>query len=533
MTRWRPSRRLLMYGLVGAQLLVLVAVVAPQELNRALDTGPTADLEILQARAGKDAFRGAYVHGNSALDLDAATVPVPLGLRGGQRVMVTFATQPGRRPRIVAVERVRRPPFTATSFTIPGRVVGEPHRTSRSWRDGRVRASVGKPAVTIDLELPATIAVDESALAHLTGPGMVHASLHAGFLGQPYFSDVRLSGRAWAPDARFAYDDARQRLIVFAPREMTLADLKHRGAESDAGVRSDVFFFDATGKEVSAAEVEGRIVEGVVEADGHLLTLVARQRWSSDVSLVRLDERGQAVERSVPIALDRVLGFDAASATVWNVTAPTAARAEPPHFVQRTGVAGIREPRLGPFDSVPRAVVSVGADVWVLETKRHRVTRVEAASGRFVREYRDLNDPAEIAVDGGALYVIEANRTQLTRIAEDGRIVWRVPRFQGLTWVVPDPVGGGGWVGAAMFEGAPANVLRFDRDGAIARLPASARPAPRGDWERRIAGDVVRSARDGRLFFREHEAIAILSADGAAVTRVIGFRFPGGPRLRS
>ena len=531
MIRWRPSRRLLMYALVGAQLLVLGAIVAPQELNRALDAGPTADLEILQARAGKDAFRGAYVYGNSALDLDGATVPVPLGLRSGDRVMVTFATQPGRRPRIVAIERGRRPPFTATSFTIPGRVVGE--RDSPRRRDGRVRAYVGKPALTIDLDLPATIAVDESALTHLTGPAMVRASLHPGFLGQPYFTDVRLSGRAWAPDARFAYDDARQRLIVFAPREMTLADLKRRTGGADAEVRSDVFFFDGTGKEVGAVEVEGRIMDGLVEADGRILALVARQRWSSEVSLVRLDENGQALERSVPIAFDRVLGFDAASGSVWSVAAPTAASPQPPHFIQRTGVAGIREPRLGPFDSVPRAVITVGDDVWVLETQRHRVTRFDAASGRMVREYRDLNDPAEIAVDAGALYVIEANRTQLTRVAEDGRIVWRVPRFQGLTWAVPDSTHGGGWLGAAMFEGAPASVLRFERDGAIARLPATARPAPRGDWERRVAGDVVRSARDGRLFFREQEAIAILSADGAVVTRIVGFRFPGGPRLRS
>lgn len=533
MTGWRPSRRQLMYGLIGAQVLVLAAIVAPQELNRALDASPPVDLEILHARAGKDAFRGAYVHGTSALDLDAATVPIPLGLRSGERVMVTFATQPGRRPRIVAVDRGRRPPFTATSFAIPGRVVGERDGTSRGWRAGRVRASVGKPAVTIDLDLPSTVAVDESALPHLTGPGMVRASLHAGFLGQRYFTDVRLAGRAWTADARFAYDEARQRLIVFAPREMTLADLKRGGAESDGQIRSDVFVFDTTGKEVGAAEVEGRIVDGIVEADGHLLALVARQRWSSEVSLVRLDERGQALQRSVPIALDRVLGFDAASGSIWSVAAPTVARPEPPHFVQRTGVAGIREPRLGPFQSIPRAVVSVGDDMWVLETKRHRVTRLDAASGRVVREYGDLNDPAEIAVDTRTLYVIEANRTQLTRVDEDGRIAWRVPRFQGLTWAVPDTAGGGGWLGAAMFEGAPAGILRFDRAGAITRLPATARPAARGDWERRIAGDVVRSARDGRLFFREHEAIAILSADGAAITRVIGFRFPGGPRLRS
>jgi hypothetical protein len=239
------------------------------------------------------------------------------------------------------------------------------------------------------------------------------------------------------------------------------------------------------------------------------------------------------LQRTAPIAFDRVLGFDVATASVWIVAAPTSARPQPPHFIQRVAVGGLREPRLGPFDSVPRAVLSVGADVWVLETQRHRVTRVDGPSGRVVREYRDLNDPVEVAVDRGTLYVIEANRTQLTRIADDGRIVWRVPRFHGLTWVVPDPRTGGGWVGAAMFEGTPGGVLRFERDGAVSRLPASARPAPRGDWQRRLAADVVRSDRDGRLFFLEAEAITILSADGTTVSRVVGFRFPSGRPLRS
>lgn len=522
-----------MYGLVGAQLVVVAAIVVPQELNRALDTGPTVDVEIVQARAGKDPFRGAYVYGQSVLDLDGPTVPIPAGLRGGDRVSVTFAVEAGRRPRIVAVDRGRRrAPFTATTFNLPGRVVDQHERRSGSWRDRQMRAYVGKPAVPIDLELPASIGVDESAVGYLAGPGMVHASLHAGFLGHPYFTNVRLSGRAWTPEARFAYDETRQRLIVFAPREISLAEMSRRRGGARGEVHSDLFRFDAAGKEVGAAEVEGRIVDGVVDGEGRLLALVAPERWSSEVALVRLDEGGQVLQRSVPIALDRVLGFDARSATVWIVAAPTAPRAQPPHFIQRMGVDGTREPRLGPFHSVPRAVVA-GDDVWVLETQQHRVTRLDAASGRIVREYKDLNDPAEIAVDGATLYVIEANRTQLTSIAEDGRILWRRPRFQGLTWAVPDPARGGGWVGAAMFEGAAASVLRFERDGTIARLPASARPAPRGDGQRRVAGDVVRSARDGRLFFREPEAIAILSADGATVTRVVGFRFPGGPRLRS
>ncbi len=525
----RPSRRVVMYALVAAQVVVLAAIVAPHELNMVLDRGPTVDVDVFQARGANDPFRGAHVSGRSALDLESSAAPLPAGLRGGDRVLVVFAVQSGRRSRIVAVERDRRPtPFTTSTFTIPGRVVDDRGRTSVRRREGRLIAYVGKPAITIELDLPASIPVDNSALAHLSGPSFVRASLHAGYLGHRYFTDVRLIGRQWPGDVRFAYDDARQRLIVLAPRETT-----HRTAGAESAVRTDLFVFDGGGQELAAAELQGRVVDALVEADGHLLALISDQRWTSDVSLARLGEDGRVRERSAPIAFDRVLGFDAATKSVWIVTAPTSTRPQPPHFIQRITLAGPREPRLGPFGSVPRAVLTVGDDVWVLETQRHRVTRVDAASGRLVREYRDLNDPVEIAVDRGTLYVIEANRTQLTAVAEDGRILWRVPRFQGLTWVVPEPGTGGGWIGAATFEGAPADVLRFARDGAIARLPASARPVPRGDWQRRIAADVVRSARDGRLFFLAHEAIAILSADGASVTRVVGFRFPDERRLGS
>lgn len=534
MTRVRPSRRVLMYGLVAAQLVILAAIVAPQELNMALDTGPSVDIELLQSRAGKDSFRGAHVSGQSALDLDGSAVPMPAGLRGGDRVLVAFAVQPGRKPRMVAVERGRRgKPFTATSFTLPGRVVDDRERTSGSRRAGRVRVYVGKPAVTIDLDLPASIAVDESALAHLSGPSLVRASLHAGFLGHRYFTDVRLAGREWPTDVRFTYDDTRQRLVVVAPREITFADIRRQRAGSDDAVKSDLFFFDGAGKQLDATEVQGRVVDAVAEADGRLLALVSRDRWSAEVSLVRFGDDGQVLQRSVPIALDRVLGLDAATGSVWIVIASPSGRPQAPHFIQRTSFAGLREPRLGPFDSVPRAVLSVGDDVWVLENQRHRVTRVDAVSGRVLREYRDLNDPVEIAVDRGTLYVIEANRTQLTSIAEDGRILWRVPRFQGLTWAVGDPTTGGGWIGAPVFEGAAAGLLRFERDGAIVRLPASVGAAPRADWQRRLGTDVVRSARDGRLFFVAPDAITILSADGTTVTRVTGFRFPAERRLRS
>jgi hypothetical protein len=492
-----------------------------------LDKGPTADVEILHAHGAKDPFRGAYVSGQSALDVEATSAPLPAGLRGGDPVLVVFGVDRGRRPRIIAVERGRgTKPFTATSFTIPGRVVDDRERVSRSRQDGRVRVFVGKPEVTIDLDLPASISVDQSALAHLSGPSIVRARLHAGYFGHRYFTDVRLTGRQWPMNVRFAYDDRRERLVVFAPREY-----EYR-AGSDASPRSDFFFFDGAGKEVGAVEVQGSVGDGVVEADGRVLALVAQERWVSDVTLVRFDDGGQVLQRSAPIAFDRVLGFDAPSGSIWIVAAPTSGGSQPPHYVQRMSLAGLREPRLGPLDSVPRTVLSVGDDVWVLEAQRHRITRF-AANGRVVREYRDLNDPVEMAVDRGMLYVIEANRTQLTCLADDGRVLWRVPRFQGLAWAVPDSANGGGWVGASMFEGAAGGVLRFERNGAIARLPATERPATLGDWQRRVGLDVVRSTRDGRLFFRASEAIAILGADGATVTRVTGFRFPAERRLRS
>jgi hypothetical protein len=102
-----------------------------------------------------------------------------------------------------------------------------------------------------------------------------------------------------------------------------------------------------------------------------------------------------------------------------------------------------------------------------------------------------------------------------------------------LTWAIPEPGHRGGWLAAAKFEGASAGVLKFAADGTITRMSAAVKPTPRDDWRRRIGASVIRSTRDGRLFFLEHEAIAILSADGATVTRVVGFRFPAEQRLRS
>ena len=523
------SRRNLMYAIVAAQLLVLAAIVAPEELNMALDPGPTVDVEIAQARASKDPFRGAYVSGQSSLDLDGRTVPLPAdGLRPGERVVVTFALDPNRRPRITRVERGRRsPPFTATSFTVPGRVLDRRADASVTRERERLTARVGNPPASIALDLPATISIAESAFGRLRGPAVVRANLHAGFLGRRYFTDVRLTGRSWPVDFGFVYDDERERLLVIASREI---DYLHG---YDAPARTDVFVFDGAGRELKVIDVEGHVVDAVAERDGHLLALVSSRRWGTpEVSLVRFADDGQVVQRSVPVASRHVLGFDPASGGVWILAGPTSPKPQPPHFIQRMTLAGLRDPRLGPFESVPRVVRVAGDDVWVVETERHRVTRLDAAKGRTVREYRDLNSPVDIAVDGASIYVIEADRSQLTRLDEDGRVLWRVPRFHGLKWALPEPGGRGGWLGAAGFEGTAAGLLKFAADGTIARVPTAANPTLR-DERRGTGAAVIRSTRDGRLFFLEQDALAILSADGATVSRVVGFRFPAEQRPRS
>lgn len=529
----RVSRRSLMYLIVAAQVAILAAIVVPQELNIALDSGVTVDIEVAQAHVRTDPFRGAYVSGRSALDLDGRTAMLPRErLRPGEHVLVFFTPEAGHPPRIARVERERRvaPPFTSTSFSIPGRVRESGDRSPARGPHGDLVARVGDPPVSIDLELPASIPVDASAAERLAGPSLIRARLHAGFLGRRYLTDVRLIGRAWPPDVSFAYDATRQRLVVLAPRQA-----RYRGPGSrDDTPRSDVFVFDAAGKEVAAAEVEGRLIDGALDSDGHMVALVSDKRWSqAEVSLAQIDERGQVLRRSAPIAFDRILGFDGATGSAWILTGPPSRR-RPPHFVQRLTLEGLRQPRLGPFASVPKALRSVDGQLWAVETDRHRITRLDLESGRTTAEYRDLNGPIDVAVDGGSIYVIEAKRTELARLAEDGRVLWRIPRFQGLAWVVPEPGTGGGWVGASRYDGRPGGVLRFGADGSISPVAPGASPEIRSAWRRRRLGtDAVRSVRNGRLYFLEKDAIAILGVDDATVTRVVGFRFPGTPRLRS
>lgn len=526
------SRRSWMSLVVGLQMLVLVMIVGSQELNIALDSGAAVDLEVVHAYARKDPFRGAYVSGESALDLYGKTAELPAEpLRPGDKVLVVFAVEKGRRPRLARVERHRReaPPFSAASFSIPGTVRDESDRRLGAG-DGALVARVGEPPVPIRLELPASIPLDASALPRFTGPSLVRASLHQGFLGHRYLSDVRLIGRGWSLDVSVAFDDARERLIVLSPRDAP----GFEPGSLDAAPRSDVFVFDASGKEVSAVEVPARLIEGAVGRDGHLLALVSdRQYVQSEVSLAQIGDDGQIVQRSAPITLERILGFDGATGGVWMLVGPGPSRPQGPHFLERLSLAGAQGPRLGPFTSVPRSIVSLDDQAWVVETEQHRITHVDLASGRVLHEYRDLNNPTIVATAAGSLYVIEANRTQLTKLSGDGRVAWRLPRFQNLAWILPEPGTESGWVGAAGFDGTGGGVFRFASDGAISRASASgARPQWRDDWRRRRFGaDTIRSAQ-GRLYVLENQSIALLDTTGATLTRIDGFRFASEQRLR-
>lgn len=533
MIRWaaRIGGRGLMYLIVGLEMMVLSSIVASQELNRALDSEPGIDLEIVRARAHKDPFRGAYVSGASALDLDGRQVALPSKrLEPGDKVLVFFAVEPPRRPRITRVQRGRRgaPPFSPTSFSLPGTVRGR-EDTRRSGGEGLV-ARVGDPTVWIQLALPASIPVDDSAVDELAGPSLIRARLHKGFLGHRYLDDVRLIGRGWSSDVSVVHDPKRDRLVVLTPREMP-----YRESAEDDKPQTDVFFFDAQGAEAGAATVSGRMVEGVVDpAEGHLLALVSDQRWGhSEVSLARVGEDGRVTQRGTLIAFNRILGWDPAASAVWTLVGLAPPRGQGPFFIERVTLAGPQAPRLGPFTSVPRSVLAHGDAVWVVETEQHRLTRLDLASGRTVREYRDLNGPTDIATDGGSAYVIEANRTQLTRVSADGRVLWRVPRFEGLAWVLAVPATGEAWAGASMFDGKPAGIVRVGPDGSIAAAGAGIKPEARADWRgRRLTTTAVRSARTGYLYLLDQRGIVIVGPDGALLKRLEGYRFPKEQRVR-
>jgi hypothetical protein len=198
---------------------------------------------------------------------------------------------------------------------------------------------------------------------------------------------------------------------------------------------------------------------------------------------------------------------------------------QPPFLVQRYGFDGFSGPRVGPIASRPRSLLVAERSLWIVETDEHRVSRYDL-SGTLRREYRDLNKPTEIAVDGGSLVVVEANQTQLTRFATDGSVLWRVPRFQGLAWVLPEPRTGAGWVAASRYENAPSGVFRYEADGRIVRLPFTTSPRAFSDSTRgRLAGDVIGDLGRGRFYVREGQAAAIVGTDGGLIRRVDTFRF--------
>ncbi len=532
--RWGWSRRRIMYLIVGLQVLILGGIVASQEINRLFDSSLAVDLEIPDAQAQKDPFRGAFIAGQPMLNLDGTGAALPSGkLQPGERVLVLFVVEPGKRPRISAVERRgwgREPVFDANQFSIPGKVrrEGESWSYSRYGRDLVIR--VGSPPVSVELDLPASIPIDDAVMRQLPGPSMVRAALRQGFLGHRYLADVRLSGRRWTPDITFAFDEARDRLVVLAPKPVQW-DPRRSG---DFVPRSEVFVMDGAGNEVRSAEVAGRFVEGAVNpSDGTVWALVSAEQWGNvTVQFVQLREDGIILQRGPQIASERIMGFEAGEGALWVLAGPPTASPRAPYFVERLTLAGSLGPRLGPFATKPQGVLAQGQQIWVLEPEQHRVTRLDW-TGRIEQEYRDVNRPMHMSVDQGTLVVIEANQTQLSKFSPDGRGLWRIPRFQGLCWILREAGTGGGWVGAQRFENQEGGVFRFEADGKISRLPVRVSPRMTGEWNRgRLAPDAVWEARQGRIYVREGQAIVILGRDGVLLKRVEGFRYAKEQPLR-
>ena len=517
-----------MYGVVGLQLLILGAVVAFQEVNRFFDSSIPVELEIFQAQAKKDPFRGASVSGRPALNLEGTKAALPvLPLQPGEKVLAFFTAEPGHLPRITHVERKGwggDPPFSVDHFTIPGRVWKEERtRPSYSGR-GTLVTRVGSPSVLIELDLPATISIDDSALEQLSRPSLVQAGLRQGFLGHRYFDNVRLAGQGWTYQMSFTYDEARDRLVVFAPEQVSL---ERRRRLDEQAVRTKLFFFDGMGKEIGSAEVVGLVVEGVKNPlQDTFWALVAMESWGyyGKVQLARMGEDGSIRQRGPQLDYQQILGFDEGEGSLW-VLASLNPPQGTPYFVRRMTLEGFKEPRLGPFSFRPQSVLAQGEWIWVVEPGQHRVSRFDR-SGRAQLEYRDLNLPSEIAVDGGFLVVAEAARTQLSKFSTDGKPIWRVPRFQELGWILPDPGTGGGWVGARRFESQEGGIFRYDAEGKISR-PSEVQifPGLRGGLERpRFTHRVVRSSSSGQFYIREEQAVLILAPDLTMLKRVEGFR---------
>ena len=535
--QWRWSRRGLMYLIIGLQLIILAAIVASQEINRLLDTSLSVELEITQTHAQKDPFRGASISGRPALDLDGAkAILPPQRLEAGDKVLVFFSVKPDSRPRVARVERqgwVSELPFTKERFSIPGTVRKETYGRSFFSAQRIMVVLVGKPSVAVELDLPSSIPIDTSALEQLSRPGMVRASLRQGFLGHRYFDNIRLTGQAWTDQMSFTYDATRDRLVVFAPE---VASYERMRQADDQPLRTRLFFFDGTGKELNAVEVAGRLVYGEAHpTDGTFWALLATERWGyATVQLAKVGEDGAIIRRGPQVGYDRIVGFDAEEGDLWVLAGP----ANPPpgtaHWVERMTFGGLQGPRLGPFASKPRRVIAQGKSIWVIEADQHRVTRFDR-TGRVEKEYRDVNRPTDIAMDGGSLFIVEAAQTQLSKFSMEGQALWRTPRFQGISWILTEPGTGSGWVGARSFEGRARGVFRYNPDGKVSHVATvGGLQSNRAAWARPdLTPDAIRSRTHGRLYIREERTIVILAPDGAVLKRVEGFRYATERRVRS
>ena len=523
----RPSRRTLLYLLVGLQLAFLGGIVAVHELNRALDWGPAVRVELPEVTASNDPFQGPAVRGHPALSLDGTHVTVPAGLAQGDAVLVFFAPESGKPPHIVQVQRRRwgaDPLFGPDLFSIPGRVVA-PVGARSQRADRKMTVSVGTPPVSVALDFPDAIPVADAALDFLTTPTPILANLRRGAFGHRFLSDLYATGQTFPPQMSLAYDPGRDRLAI-AAGHVERAD--RRPGLEDRPASSWLFLFDGSGKEIASAAILGHVFEMVHSPrDGALLALLSQERYpAGPVQLVRLQDDGTVVRRSPQIHSDRILGFDRDAGETWALIGTMMASPQPPFVVQRFGFDGFSGPRVGPVASRPRSLLVAERSLWIVETDEHRVSRYDL-SGTLRREYRDLNKPTEIAVDGGgSLVVVEANGTQLTRFAADGSVLWRVPRFQGLAWILPEPRTGAGWVAASRYENAPSGVFRYEADGRIVRLPLTTSPRASADGTRgRFAGDVIGDLARGRLYVRENQSAAIVGTDGGLIRRVDTFHF--------
>ena len=523
-----------MYVLVGAQLAILGWVVAFQETNRALDRSIPVDLEIPHAYAQKDPFRGAYIRGEPVVALGGPEARMPPGpLAPGDRVLVVFASDPGKRPGIVRVERRQwwsDPGFTPSGFSVPGKVIRLENYGSFTEQGRGLVATVGPLSVRVALDFPTSIAISDRALDQLTSPSFVRVGLRQGFLGHRYLTNVRLAGVSFGYEMSFAYDEPRDRLVAVAPRA---PEYGRRIAPAEREPRTELFAFDGSGREAGSAEVTARLLGAAARpADGTLWTLLSTEYYGTSVQLAQIREDGTVVRRGPPILSERVLGFDPEEGGIWVLAGTPLASPHAPFAVELLTLDGPRGPQLGRFSSRPQAVVSQGRQVWVLKTDQHRVTRLNR-SGQVEREYRDTNNPLAVAPGPDGLFVAEASRTQLSKFSADGEALWRIPRFKGLAWVLPDPVSGGGWAAAQGFEGLESGVFRFDAEGRLSRLPVSFTPRTPDDYGRhRLGQDVARSGLTGRIYLQDASGIVILEADGTLVRRVEGFRFATEKPLR-